>query len=46
MDNDLLLDAIVWAALGVALACIAVRLAFPRHPGAERSAKEVSEAGD
>ena len=50
MDNALLHDAIVWAALGIGLACIVARLIFPQRPGPERATGEVpgdvSGAGD
>lgn len=46
MDNAFLRDAIVWAALGIGLGCIAVRLIFPQRPGPDRATGEVPEAGD
>lgn len=50
LSNDLLLDVIVWAALGIGLASVIVRLVFPLRrgpvPAAEEAPGDVSAAGD
>ena len=50
LSNDLLLNVIVWAALGIGLASIVARLIFPLRPGqartAEKAPKDLPAAGD
>jgi hypothetical protein len=50
LSNDLLLDVIVWAALGVGLASIAARLIFPLRrgpaPAAEKTPGDAPAAGE